>query len=375
MIPCPTTGRVLELRASEGDTVPVGAVLAVFEPREELAAMGGVAAEPSVAAADARPEAAAPPAAGSVGAAPVGRSRRSLASPAVRKLARDRGVDLAGLTGSGPGGRIVRDDVDAAHAARDGEGPERPAPAPARTSPAEDDEVLPLRGIRRAIARTMTHAWQTVPHVTDYREVDATALRRARAALRERAGRGGDERLAAAMTLTPLLVQIAVRALHGHPYVNASIDLEREEITLHAACHIGIATATPAGLLVPVVHDAARKSLTEMALEIADLTAAAREGRLTLAQQRGGTFTVNNYGGLGVWLGTPIVRPPEVANLGVGRVQERPVAVDGQVVVKPILPLAVSGDHRLLDGHTLGAFVSEVVELLEDPVLLLADAR
>jgi pyruvate dehydrogenase E2 component (dihydrolipoamide acetyltransferase) len=177
------------------------------------------------------------------------------------------------------------------------------------------------------------------------------------------------------MTFTPLLVQIAVRALRHHPYVNGSIDLEREEITLHAACHIGIATATPEGLLVPVVHDAAAKSLTEVALEIADLTVTARAGRLTLDQQRGSTFTVNNYGGLGTWLGTPIVRPPEVANMGVGRVQERPVAVDGEVRVRPILPLAVSGDHRILDGHTLGAFVSEVVELIEDPVLLLADAR
>jgi pyruvate/2-oxoglutarate dehydrogenase complex dihydrolipoamide acyltransferase (E2) component len=337
-IPCPTTGRVLELRASEGDTVPVGAVLAVFEHGEELAETGGAAA------------------------APASGLRRPLASPAVRKRARDRGVDLAGLTGSGPGGRIVREDVEAAVARSDSE------------PPGADDQVVPLRGIRRAIARTLTHAWQTVPHVTDYREVDATGLRRAHLALRARAERAGDERLAAAMTLTPLLVKIAVRALRRHPYVNASIDLERDEITLHGECHVGVATATPDGLLVPVVHDAAGKSLTEVALEIAALTAAARERRLTAAQQSGGTITVNNYGGLGIWLGTPIVRPPEVANLGVGRVQERPVAVDGQVVVKPILPLAVSGDHRLLDGHTLGAFVSEVVELMEDPVLLLPDA-
>ena len=166
---------------------------------------------------------------------------------------------------------------------------------------------------------------------------------------------------------------IATRALRGHPMVNASIDLEREEITLHGACHIGIATAAPDGLLVPVVHDADRLALPELALRIAEVTAAARERRQSAADQSGATFTVNNYGALGVWLGTPIVVPPQVANMGVGRVKEQPVAVDGHVVVRPILPLAVSVDHRILDGHTLGAFVSELVELMEDPVLLLAE--
>ena len=249
-------------------------------------------------------------------------------------------------------------------------GPPASGPAPG----SDADEVIPLRGVRRAIARTLTEAWQTVPLVTDYREVDATALVRARAALRSRAQRAGDERLAAALTLTPLLVRIATHALRHHPMVNASIDLEREEITLHGACHIGIATAAPDGLLVPVVRHADRRSLGELAVEISELAAAARERRQSAAQQSGATFTVNNYGGLGVWLGTPIVVPPQVANMGVGRVQERPVAVEGQVVVKPVLPLAVSADHRILDGHTLGAFVSELVELMEDPILLLPDA-
>lgn len=341
VIPCPTTGKVLELRAQEGDVVPVGDVLAVFAPVAEGA---GAASPPAPAA------------------------RRALASPAVRKLARERGVALAELAGSGPGGRIVREDVTAA--ADDG------APPPAPTlAPAGEDEVVPLRGVRRAIARTLTHAWQTVPHVTDYREVDATALARARTALKRHAERAGDVELAAAMTITPLMVKIAAHALGHHSRVNASIDLEREEITLRAARHVGVATAAPQGLVVPVVHHADTKSLAEVAREIAALTAAARAGRLTLAQQSGGTFTVNNYGALGVWLGTPIVRPPEVANLGVGRMQDQPVAVAGQVVVRPIIPLAVSADHRILDGDTLAAFVAEVVELMEDPVLLFADAR
>jgi pyruvate/2-oxoglutarate dehydrogenase complex dihydrolipoamide acyltransferase (E2) component len=259
-IPCPTTGRVLELRANPGDRLPVGEVMAVFEP------VAGVAR----------------------------------------------------------------------------------APAPARA-----DQVVPLRGTRRAIARTMTEAWQTIPHIIDYREADATAL----LAWREEQG----------VTITPLLLRLAVDALKRHPYLNASIDLEREEITLHADYNVGIATATPDGLIVPVVRAADAKSVPELAREIAELTRAARERRLRPDQLAGGTFTLNNYGSLGVWLGTPIIKPGEVANLGVGRVQERPVARAGQVVVKPIVALAVSGDHRVLDGHTLGAFVSDVVALIEDP--------
>jgi pyruvate/2-oxoglutarate dehydrogenase complex dihydrolipoamide acyltransferase (E2) component len=349
----------------EGDTLPVGAVLAVFEPAEELAETGGAAAAPEVVAA---PEPAAPAAAAPAPAPPPPHaSRKPLASPAARALARERGLDLAAVTGSGPAGRISREDVEAALAANGGD----PAAAPAPAAPIAGDEVVPLRGVRRAIARTLTEAWRTVPLVIDYREVDATALVRARAALRKRAEAAGDERLEGALTLTPLLVAIAARALRRHPMVNASIDLEREEITLHASCHIGIATAAPDGLLVPVLRDADRRTVPELALEIADLTAAARERRQSAAQQSGATFTVNNYGALGVWLGTPIVVPPQVANMGVGRVKEQPVAVGGQVVVRPILPLAVSADHRILDGHTLGAFVSELAELMEDPVLLL----
>jgi pyruvate dehydrogenase E2 component (dihydrolipoamide acetyltransferase) len=274
-IPCPTTGRVLELRANVGDRLPVGEVMAVFEP-----------------------------------AAPI-------AAPAAERAA------------SAP--RVT-----------------------ATSSPARTDQIIPLRGVRRTIARTMTEAWRTIPHIIDFREADATALLAWHARLRD-------------ITITPLLVRIAVEALRGHPYVNASVDLEREEITLRGDYNVGIATATPDGLIVPVVHDAGRMSVTELGHALAELTSGARERRLRPEQLTGGTFTVSNYGSLGGWLGTPIIRPGEVAILGVGRVQERPVARDGQVVVRPIVALAVSGDHRVLDGHTLGAFVSDVVALIEDP--------
>lgn len=311
-IPCPTTGRVMELRVEVGATVAVGAVMAVFEPDAVMSI---------------------PP------AAPSG----PLAAPAIRKRARELGIDLSKVQGSGPGGRIELRDLE-------------PAPS--------SGQVVPLRGVRRAIALTMTEAWQTIPHIIDYREVDASGLLAWRQQLREQAA---DETLRRALTITPLLLRIAVDALQRHPYVNASVDMEREQITLHGEYNIGIAAAAPDGLVVPIVRDADAKQVPELAVEVAELTAAARRGRLRPEQLAGGTFTLNNYGPLGVWLGTPIIRPGEVANLGVGRVQERPVAVDGQVVLRPIVALAVSGDHRVLDGHTLGAFVSDVVALIEKP--------
>jgi pyruvate/2-oxoglutarate dehydrogenase complex dihydrolipoamide acyltransferase (E2) component len=213
----------------------------------------------------------------------------------------------------------------------------------------------------------MTESWRTIPHIIDYREVDATELLRWRDELRLRASGEGDDALRRALTITPLVLHMAVEVLRGHPYVNASVDMEREEIVLHERFNIGIATATPAGLVVPVVKDAETKQVPELALEVAQLTDAARRRRLRPDQLAHGTFTVNNYGSLGVWLGTPIIKPGEVANLGIGRVQDRPVAIDGQVVVRPIVVLAVSGDHRVLDGHTLGAFVSDLAGLMEEP--------
>jgi pyruvate dehydrogenase E2 component (dihydrolipoamide acetyltransferase) len=227
--------------------------------------------------------------------------------------------------------------------------------------------------VRRTIAHTLTRAWQEVPRVIDFREVDATALLRARASLKQRALDRGDDLLAKALTPMALIVRAAVIAARDNPYVNASIDLEAERITLHRHYHVGIAAAGPDGLVVPVVHDADRRSLAELAREIAALAAAARERRLTVEQLTGPTFTVNNFGSLGTWLGTPIIRPPEVVNVGVGAIRDRVVAVDGAPVVRPTLVLSVAGDHRVLDGDALAAFVNQLAALLEDPVLLFED--
>jgi pyruvate dehydrogenase E2 component (dihydrolipoamide acetyltransferase) len=371
VIPCPANGVVTRLCGAPGDTLDVGAVLAVIEADGSALAAGApsdgasasvVADEPS------RDEAAAP------------RAALPLAAPTTRRLARELGVALEDVAGSGPQGRIVREDVERAAAGAAAPAaavaplalvPAPPAP-PAAPTPGE---VVPLRGVRRAIAHTLTRAWLEVPRIIDYREIDATALLRARASLRQRALDRGDEALGRALTPTPLIVRAAVLAARDHPYVNASIDLEREEITLHGHYHVGIATAGPDGLTVPVVHDADRRSLAEIAVEIVELSRAARERRLRPEQLAGPTLTVNNFGSLGTWMGTPIVRPPEVVNLGIGAIRDRVVAVDGAPVVRPILVLSVAGDHRVLDGDTLAAFVNQVAALLSDPVLLFEDMR
>jgi pyruvate/2-oxoglutarate dehydrogenase complex dihydrolipoamide acyltransferase (E2) component len=364
VIPCPATGVVTRLCVPAGERLPVGEVLAIIESDGANGGRPVFAAEPV--GDHPGPAAAAPTTPTRPPSAP-----RPLAAPATRRLARELGVDLATVTGSGPQGRIAREDVQRAAAG----GSESERHAPAAPPPARPGQVVALRGVRRAIAHTLTRAWQEIPHVTDYREVDATKLIEARRLLKQHASERGDEPLARAMTPTPLIVKAAARALADHPYVNASINLEREEITLHSDIHVGIATAAEEGLMVPVVRGADRKSIAEIALEVADLAAAARERRLRADQLSGGTFTVNNYGGLGIWLGTPIIRPPEVANLGVGAIRDRVVPVDGEPAVRPILALAVSGDHRVLDGHSLAAFVTQVVGLLEEPLLLLEGLR
>jgi pyruvate dehydrogenase E2 component (dihydrolipoamide acetyltransferase) len=396
VIPCPATGVIARLCAAEGDSLDVGAVLAVIEattpeaiadgaagdgavagedgPGDSAAAADGDAASAQRATAPAAVAGPAPVAAPPATAPPtLARQQLPLAAPTTRRLARELGVRLEGVEGSGPKGRILREDVERAATAPSSAAPaSRPAPAGATPTPGD---VIALRGVRRTIAHTLTRAWQEVPRIVDYREVDATALIRARASLRRRALDRGDEALAKALTPTPLVVRAAVLAAQEHPYVNASIDLEREEITLHRHYHVGIATAGPDGLTVPVVHDADRRSLADTALEIAELANAARERRLRPDQLAGATLTVNNFGSLGTWMGTPIVRPPEVVNVGVGAIREQVVAVEGAPVVRPTLVLSTAGDHRVLDGDTLAAFVTAVARLLEDPVLLFEDLR
>jgi pyruvate dehydrogenase E2 component (dihydrolipoamide acetyltransferase) len=392
-IPCPTTATVLELRAQEGDTVAIGDVLAVFGEPDELAAVprdedGSEAAHwPAPVAGAGAPgtvEAAAAPGGGAHGtvepavagdsnarrpldpataaAAAAAAAGRALASPPARRLAARTATDLRSVAGSGPHGAVLPRDLAAARAAD-------------REWQSRGDERRPLRGTRRTIARTLSAQWQTVPHVTDYREADATALLDLRRRLRTDADRRGESDLAAAISATPILVKMAAALLRRHPLLNAAIDMEREEITVYGAVNVGVATATDEGLLVPVIHDADRKTVAEIAVECATLAAAARERRLAARDLADATFTVNNYGALGIWLGTPIIPPRQSANLGIGRIEDRAVVRDGEIVVRPIAPLACAGDHRLLDGDVIARFVTDLVRAIEDPLVLFGELR
>ena len=338
-MPAPVTGTVRRLGAEEGAILRVGDVLVVIDDG------ASAAPAPGGAATTAR------------------RNGKPLATPATRRLARELGVDLAAVAGSGPGGRVTDADVQAA---AHPPAASTPAAAPRAVAPGPDDERVPLRGLRRRISETMTQSWQSIPHITAFHEVDALALLELRERLRPRAERAG-----APLTLTAFLVKAAALALVDHPAVNSSLDLEAGEIVLHRRRNLGVAVSTPDGLMVPVIRDADAKPLLAIAREVDQLGRAARERSVDLASLQGGTFTVTNHGPLGGWFGTPIIRPGEAGILGIGRAQDRPVAVDGALAVRPVLPLSFAADHRLIDGDLQIAFCLTVKGLLQDPVQLL----
>ena len=260
-----------------------------------------------------------------------------LAAPRTRHLASELGIALESIVGSGPEGRILDDDVRAA----------------ANGHPAEHSE--PLSPMRRRIADVTAASWREIPHITEFREVDASTLVQARERLRS-----GFESQGIRLTYLPLLIKALASALTKHPRFNATLDLRRDRIVFNDSLNIGIAVGTEDGLLVPVLRDVQRLTLAEIARGIGELADAARKGTLLPAMVGGGTCTVSNFGSYGTWLGTPIIRAPEVAIVGFGRIRDAVIAVNGAPAVRPMLPIAVATDHRLNDGSHLAAFVDEL---------------
>jgi pyruvate/2-oxoglutarate dehydrogenase complex dihydrolipoamide acyltransferase (E2) component len=220
---------------------------------------------------------------------------------------------------------------------------------------------MPVRGLRRTIARNMTTAWTTVPHVNSVHEVDLHELQHLRAQLRER----GRE-----VPVTAFLVRAAALALREFPVLNATIDMEREEMVLLHRVNIGVAVDAPDGLIVPVIHDADRKDVVRLGLELRERAEQARARTVPQDRLRGGTFTVNNYGPLGGWFGTSLVKPPEVGILSMGPAREQVVARDGQIVIRPVAGMVLAADHRVADGREIIGFCVAVRRLLEAPVNL-----
>lgn len=283
-------------------------------------------------------------------------------SPLVRRLALDNGLDLARITPTGPNRIVLRRDVEHAIAETN-----RPAAEPAAEPVASGQpERVPLRGLRRTVAEKVTRSRTEIPDATTWVDVDATGLLETRDALRAAVP---DRRVG----LLALLARICVAGLRRFPELNSTVDAERAEIVRYPWVHLGFAAQTERGLVVPVVRDAHRMTLTQLAAELDRLTALAREGGLPPDALTGGTFTLNNYGVFGVDGSTPIINHPEAALLGVGRVVDRPWAVDGVVAVRKVAQLSFTFDHRVCDGGVAGGFLRYVADCVERPATLLAD--
>lgn len=288
------------------------------------------------------------------------------ASPPVRRLAKELGVDLASVTGSGPGGRVTRDDVE--KAARRREGPlvsesEGPGGVKLWAVAVEDDvQVVPVRGTRRLIAEQMARSVREIPHVTTFLTMDASAIQ----GFREHISSAKGERVSP----LPIVVRALAEVCREYPELNSSFQAELSEIHLYRDCHVGIAMETERGLLVPVVPDAARKGILEISREITALSEGARAGRLAPDQMMGGTVTVTNVGTFGAEFGTPVINHPEAAILALGVIEPRALVVEGRVEARPAVTLSLSFDHRVLDGARAGRALAALRALLESPFRL-----
>ncbi|MBL8363378.1 MAG: 2-oxo acid dehydrogenase subunit E2 [Rubrivivax sp.] len=381
-IPSPVAGTVQALGGEVGQMLAVGSELIRIEVGEGAGTV--LAPKPVAAPAPAAVKAAAVPAQAAAlpgpsarpsppAAAPVAATKaRPIASPAVRRRAWELGLDLAQVTATGTAGRIVHADLNAAVAA----GVPRSTPAPAappavpRAAPgaARDDvQTIPMIGLRRRIAMKMQESKRRIPHYSYVEQLDVTDAEALRAALN---ARWGAER--GHLTVLPLLMRALVLAIAEFPQLNAHFDDEQGVITRHGAVHLGIATQTPNGLMVPVVRHAETLDLWGLAGEVARLAESARAGRATRDELSGSTITISSLGALGGIVSTPVINRPEVAIVGVNRIVEMPVVRDGAIVVRRTMNLSSSFDHRVIDGDDAARFIQAVKQLIEVPGLLLA---
>jgi 2-oxoisovalerate dehydrogenase E2 component (dihydrolipoyl transacylase) len=336
-VPAPVAGRVLSTTGAAGDRIAVGAVLAVFETGADASV------QPEVMPAPTPPPPATPP------AAPTAAPSRVATSPAIRRRAREAGVDLASVVGTGPHGRIVLDDLNA------------------RLQSAAVPEVqeIPVTGMRRLIAEQVSRSALTIPHFSYVEEVDVTALESLRQQLNAGSAAGS-----AALSYLPFIVLGLVRALVRHPQCNARFDGQRQMLLQYRAVHVGIAVQTPQGLKVPVIRDAQRLALREIDAQIHRLSAAARDGSAKAGELTGSTITVTSLGKLGGIASTPIINQPELAIIGVNRAVERPVVHAGAIAIRRMMNLSSSFDHRFIDGFDAARLIQTLRESLEQPALL-----
>lgn len=379
-IPAPRPGKILRLAVDEGETLRVGDVMVVIGDESEAVSQSERIVDPthqapSVVGRLPEGETVLPPSPEmAVPQAAVSSSKRVLAIPSVRKLARELGVALDHVTPTGPRGRIRREDVLKAASASSATADEAAPTAPPNASVAQHDEhddegpvtLEPLPALRRTIAEAMVRAATTAVPITTTDEADVTEL----LAWRQRCN-AADEAQGVNITLLPFVMKAVTAALHLHPHLNATLDTSMRHLVLKHYYHLGVATDTPDGLIVPVIRDVEQKNILTLATEIKRLTDLARERRIALADLRGGTFTISNYGAIGGIFATPMLLLPQVAILGVGKLLQRPIVHDGDIVVRTLMPLSLTFDHRALDGAHAQRFMNDLIAYLADPVRML----
>ena len=353
-VPSPVAGVLSEHRAAEGDTVEVGAVLAVIEE-------GASAGTPAPAAkADPAPAASTPTDAGSAA---------QTLSPAVRRAVLEHGVDPSTIKGTGKDGRLTKEDVVAAGKAKDAPAPAptaSPAPAPAATGERREERVKMTR-MRQTIAKRLKGAQEEAALLTTFNDVDMSAVIEARTKYKDMFAKKHDIRLG----FMGFFAKAACLALKDVPSVNAYI--EGETIVYHDYVDISVAVSAPNGLVVPVIRDCQDKGFARIEKDIADFGKRAKDGTLTMADMTGGTFTISNGGVFGSLMSTPIINPPQSAVLGLHRIEDRPVAINGEVVIRPMMYIALSYDHRLIDGREAVTALKIIKEAIEDPTRMLID--
>jgi pyruvate dehydrogenase E2 component (dihydrolipoamide acetyltransferase) len=367
-IPSPKRGRVVRTHGKEGEIAKVHNVLVTLEVD------GGASSSPTPSTAPVAPSK--PAGEGVRAAAGNGSAAASkvLATPVTRRMAREHGIDLAHIEGSGPQGRVTKADVAGLIGSGSGAvavGPPVAARTPITRAPPlavnGADQRVPLKGLRKRIAEKMVRSKLTAPHFTFVEEMDCTELVRVRTRINQSLAAAGETRK---LSFLPFICKALVAAFRKYPTLNANMDEATQDLIVRHQYNFGIAAATDEGLTVPVVKDVDRLSVADLGSEIARLGAAARERKLKLEELSGGTFTITSLGQKGGLLATPIINHPEVAILGVHKMRPRPVVVDGQVVVREVMYLSLSFDHRVIDGAVGADFTYELIRYLERPELL-----
>ena len=342
-VPSPKKGKVLKINKDIGEIAKVGEVLMTILEAGE--------------AAEEKPKEERPKSVSVVGVLPE-EEEEILATPAVRALAKELGVKLETIKGSGPGGSITKDDV---------------AEASEKGKKTDDQygaiERIAIKGLRRTLAKNLITSQKTTAFVTGMDEADITELW----SLREREKKALIEK-GIHLTFLPFFIKAVHHALTEHPLLNASVDEGREEIIIKKYYNIGVAVDTPDGLMVPVIKNADKKTILELASEIQGLSVKARERKIMLEEIKGSTFTITNYGHFGGTFATPIINYPDIAILGIGKISDKPWVKDGKIVIRKILPLSLTFDHRVTDGVDSARFLSKVIQYLEDPALLFIES-